>query len=275
MAIRTCHLVERGHTLPVLGAPGAPLTERTEARRTEARRTETRRTRGVLGGRSERVVQQVLVATVAELAESGFRAFRMDAVSASAAVHKTTIYRRWPGKALLVAAAVEWMRRFVHDVPLPDTGSLERDLTAAFRRRVSFKERVEGQAWARLLAEKHDPEVGAVIGDAVEERSHAWYTMVTRAVARGELPDGTDPRLLLGMLGAVVDAWNASSSGRLKAELLEAAVRTVVAGARSGSLVRSSGRRGSVHALPPSAPDAPLRKRQERSRLASSVKSPK
>ena len=142
-----------------------------------------------------------------------------------------------------MAAAIDWMRRFVHDVPLPDTGSLERDLAEAFRRKVSFKDRVEGQAWARLLAEKHDPEVSAVIGDAVKERSGAWYAMVTRAVARGELPDGTDPRLLLGMLGAVVEAWNASSSGRLKAELLEAAVRTVVAGARSGSLVRSSGRR--------------------------------
>jgi hypothetical protein len=141
------------------------------------------------------------------------------------------------------------MRRFVHDVPLPDTGSLDRDLVEAFRRKVSFKDRVEGRAWARLLAEKHDPEVGAVIGDAVKERSDDWYRMVTRAVARGELPDGTDSRLLLGMLGVVVDAWNASSSGRLKAELLEAAVRTVVAGARSGSLVRSSGRRGSVRAL--------------------------
>jgi AcrR family transcriptional regulator len=199
----------------------------------------------VLGGRSERVVQEVLVATVGELATSGYRAFRMDAVSAAAGVNKTTIYRRWPGKALLVGAAVEWMRRFVHDVPLPDTGSLERDLVEAFRRKVSFKDRVEGQAWARLLAEKHDPEVDSIIGDAVKERSGAWYTMVTRAVARVELPDGTDPRLLLGMLSAVVDAWNAKSSGRLKAELLEAAVRTVVAGARSGSLVRSSGRRGS------------------------------
>jgi AcrR family transcriptional regulator len=196
----------------------------------------------VLGGRSERVVRQVLVATVAELAESGYRAFRMDAVSAAAGVNKTTIYRRWAGKALLVAGAVEWMRRFVHDVPLPDTGSLERDLVGAFRRRLSFKDRVEGQAWARLLAEQHDPDVSAVIGDAVKERSEDWYTMVTRAVARGELPDGTDPRLLLGMIGAVVDAWNASSSGRLKAELLEAAVRTVVAGARSGSLVRASRR---------------------------------
>lgn len=209
-------------------------------------RTETRRTRGVLGGRSERVVQQVLAATVAELAESGYRAFRVDAVRVVAAVNKTTIYRRWPGKKQLVAAAVDWMRRFVHDVPLPDTGSLEQDLAEAFRRRVTFKDRIEGRAWARLLAEKHDAEVSVIIGDAVEERSGAWYAMVTRAVARGELPKGTDPRLLLGMLGAVVDSWNASSPGGLKADLLDAAVRTVVAGARSGSLVRSRGRRGIV-----------------------------
>ncbi len=206
-------------------------------------RTKTRRTRGVLGGRSERVVLEIMAATVAELAESGYRAFRMDAVSASAAVNKTTIYRRWPGKALLVGAAVEWMRTFVHEVPLPDTGSLERDLIDAFRRRVGIKERVEGRAWARLLAEKNDPEVESIIGAAVEERSGAWYAMVTRAVARGELPDGTDPRLLLGMLGAIVDGWNAKSPGRLEAGLLEAAVRTVVAGARSGSLVRSPRRR--------------------------------
>ena len=56
--------------------------------------TETRRTRGVLGGRSERVVQQVLVATVAELAESGYRAFRMDGVSAAAGVNKKRVKKR-------------------------------------------------------------------------------------------------------------------------------------------------------------------------------------
>lgn len=228
--------------LAILATPGISFRLRS-ARRTVSKRSKTRRTTGVLGGRSERVVQQVLVATVAELAESGYRAFRMDMVSASAGVNKTTIYRRWPAKQQLVAAAIEWMRRFVHDVPLPDTGSLERDLAEAFRRKVGFKDRVEGQAWARLLAEKHDPEVSAVIGAAVKERSGAWYAMVTRAVARGELPKSTDPRLLLGMIGAVVDAWNASSAGRLKAELLEAAVCTVVAGARSGSLVRARVRR--------------------------------
>ncbi|MFO0669979.1 MAG: helix-turn-helix domain-containing protein [Polyangiaceae bacterium] len=93
----------------------------------------------MLGGRSERVVREVMAAAVAELAASGYRAFRMDAVSAAAGVNKTTIYRRWPAKKELVAAVVEWMRRVVHDVPLPDTGSLERDLVEAFRRRISFK----------------------------------------------------------------------------------------------------------------------------------------
>lgn len=71
--------------------------------------------------------------------------------------------------------------------------------------------------------------------------------MVTRAVARGELPEGTDPKLLLTMLGAVLDAWIVGFSDRPKAKLLEAAVRTVVVGARSGSLV-VSGIRGRVNA---------------------------
>ena len=113
-----------------------------------------------------------------------------------------------------------------------------------------------------------DPEVSAVIGEAVEERSAAWYTMVTRAVARGELPTGTDPRLLLGMLWAIIENWSASSSGRLEPELLETAVRTVVAGARSGSLVHSLERRKTPRARARSAADAPPAGSHPRSRRA-------
>jgi AcrR family transcriptional regulator len=226
---------------------------------------ETRRTRGVLGGRSSRVVQQVLTATIAELGESGYRAFRMDAVSGAAGVNKTTIYRRWPTKQQLIAAAVAWMRKVVHDVPLPDTGSLERDLIEAFRRRVTFNDRPEGRAWARLLAERHDPDVHAVIGEAVKERSGAWYNMVTRAIARGEVPDGTDAQLLLGMLGAIVDAWGASAPDGVGPETLEAAVRMVVVGTRSGSLVRSDGRLAPLQ--------TPLRAGSNRSQRLSPTKS--
>ncbi len=202
-------------------------------------RTKTRRTQGVLGGRSERVVRQVLEAAVSELADSGYAAFRMDAVCATAGVNKTTIYRRWPSRAQLVASVVEWMRGVVHDVPLPDTGALEADLVAAFERKVSFKRRVEGRAWARLLAERHDPEVEAIIGGPVGERGAEWYAMVERAIERGELPRATDARLLLRMISAIVDAWNAQAKGELERALLVTAVRTVVAGARAGTLTLS------------------------------------
>ncbi|MBL8916529.1 MAG: TetR/AcrR family transcriptional regulator C-terminal ligand-binding domain-containing protein [Archangium sp.] len=185
------------------------------------------------------MVQRVLEATINELAVSGYRAFRMDAVSFDAVVNKTTIYRRWPTRASLVVAAMLWMRRFVHDIPLPDTGSVVDDLVQALLRKVSFKDRVEGQAWAKLLAEKHDPDVQVIISDSVRERSAEWDEMITRAIKRRELPKGTDPRLVFGMLGPIADAWNMRAGGRLKAEQLEVAVRTVIAGARTGTLVPS------------------------------------
>jgi AcrR family transcriptional regulator len=70
----------------------------------------------------------------------------MDVVTASAGVNKTTIYRRWPGKKQLVAAAVDSMRRFVHDVPLPATGSLEQDLAEAFRRKGASRTASRGRS---------------------------------------------------------------------------------------------------------------------------------
>src|SRR5215475_4488000 len=90
-----------------------------------------RRTQGILGGRSEQVVRRVLDAAIVELARSGYAGFRMDEVVSTAAVNKTTIYRRWPSRAALIAALVDRMRAPLRDSPLPDTGRLESDLVAA------------------------------------------------------------------------------------------------------------------------------------------------
>ena len=199
-----------------------------------------RRTRGILGGRSAQIVRRVLDAAILELARSGHAEFRMDAVAAMAEVNKTTIYRRWPSRAALVAAVVDRMRTPLRESPLPDTGQLERDLVEAFARRFTFGRKVEGRAWARLLDERHSPEVEAIIGDAVNERRDEWRSMVTRAIDRGEVPPGTDARLLLDLVRAIVDARG--SSRRLDTMWLTLAVRTVIAGARAGTLAR--GRRG-------------------------------
>lgn len=195
-----------------------------------------RRTQGILGGRSEHVVRRVLDAAIVELARSGYAGFRMEGVASRAGVNKTTIYRRWPNRAALISALGERMRTPLRESPLPDTGKLESDLVEAFRRRFTFGRKVEGQAWARLLDERYNPEVEAIIGDAVDERRDEWRSMVARAIDRGEVPRGTDAQLLLDLVRAIVDSR--SSSRRLETSWLTLAVRTVIAGARAGTLVR-------------------------------------
>jgi len=198
-----------------------------------------RRTRGILGGRSEQVVRRVLDAAIVELGRSGFAGFRMDAVASLAGVNRTTVYRRWPSREVLVAAVVERMAAPLRHNPLPDTGRLETDLVEAFARRFSFGRKAEGRAWARLVDERHDRAVEAIIGGMVDERRDQWRFMVERAIDRGELPPATDARLVLELVRAIADARGASS--RLDATWLTLGVRTVIAGARAGTL--AGGRR--------------------------------
>ena len=71
----------------------------------------------------------LLDAAWAELMETGYDGFTIDAAAARACAYRTMLYRRWPGKQELVHAAI------VHAVgknPLtpPDTGSLRGDVIA-------------------------------------------------------------------------------------------------------------------------------------------------
>ncbi|MEO8707321.1 MAG: TetR/AcrR family transcriptional regulator [Kofleriaceae bacterium] len=199
----------------------------------------TRRTKGILGGRSDQVVRQVLDAAIVELARSGYAGFRMDEVAVRAGVNRTTIYRRWPNQVALVTAVVGRLRTPLRHSPLPDSGALEEDLVEAFERRWKFGRKVEARAWGRLLDERSNPEVEAIVGDAVDERRAEWRSMVTRSIERRELPPGTDAQQLLDFVRAIVDFRDAQP---LDAKWLRAAVRTVVAGARAGTLTRITGR---------------------------------
>lgn len=76
-----------------------------------------------------------------------------------------------------------------------------------------------------------------MIGEAVQTRSGEWKAMITRAIDRGELPAGTDSQLLLDFVRALADD-SARRSPRLDTARLTLAVKTVLAGARTGVLVR-------------------------------------
>lgn len=176
----------------------------------------------------------MLDAAMFELGHSGYHGFRMNEVAARAGVNKTTIYRRWPTRKALVMALVDRLRRPLRERLLPNTGALETDLVEAFTRRSSVGRKIEGRAWARLLEERYRPEVEAMIKVAVGERRREWTAMVVRGIDRGELPQRTDVQLVFDLIRAIVDSRR--FAGRLDTAWVTIAVRTVIAGARAGTL---------------------------------------
>ena len=152
------------------------------------------------GGRSGRVRAAVLAATSHVLADAGYDGLTFDAVAARAGVHKTTVYRRWPTKPELVADATRELSQ--QRVPVPDTGSLAGDL-AALARSVArnIGSEIGGRVARTMIA-------AAGASADVAERSAAFWAerlvltgeIVERAVARGEVPVGTDPVLVVETL---------------------------------------------------------------------------
>lgn len=202
---------------------------------TESIRRRTGQHSARVGGRSERVVRDVMEATVAELARVGYAALRMEDVAAGAGVNKTTVYRRWPTKAELVTAALR-PRGLCEGEP-PDTGGLPTDLLALLRRQMATVSSAEGRAIARvMLVEMDDPDVVTVVRALREERMAPWLDAIARAVDRGEIPADSDPRLMIDMIMG-------TAFGKLKRNepiddaYLRAVVDLVVLGAKHGGAI--------------------------------------
>ncbi|MCZ7680279.1 MAG: TetR/AcrR family transcriptional regulator [Sandaracinaceae bacterium] len=156
------------------------------------RRVAKRRARG------EDVVQAVLEATLSVLAEHGFAALRIEDVAARAKVNKTTIYRRWPAKNQLVAAAVSAGPAVS---ALPDTGALESDVREFLRLAATELPRDLGRSMLNLLvAERSHPEVADIVHFVDRTVRTLPRLMFERAVARGEMAPGTDIDVALGAL---------------------------------------------------------------------------
>ena len=136
------------------------------------------------------------------LAEVGYDRLTMDAVAARARAGKTTIYRRWQGKAELVVDALNSLK----GVPdIPDTGSLRQDLRALAESMTS----AEGQFGAQMTigmvnAIAHDAGLRQVFAEKfIAPRMAGFRTVFERAVARGEMPVGHDLDLLARLFPAL------------------------------------------------------------------------
>ena len=157
----------------------------------------TRRT----GGRSARVQEAVETAALKLLLSGGRTGLTMRAVAQEAGVAETTVYRRWPSTDHLTAAAL--LRLADTDNPIPDTGSLEGDLSALLTQVVDLLSRPEVIRVVRSAAALDDEATVSQARTAFfSGRFAASSVIVERAVLRRELPSTADPYRVIETLVA-------------------------------------------------------------------------
>ncbi|MFF6971868.1 MULTISPECIES: TetR/AcrR family transcriptional regulator [Streptomyces] len=157
------------------------------------------RARRRTGGRSARVRRAVLDATLQTMAEHGPDAVRIPEVARRAGVHETSVYRRWGTRErLVVDALLTYSQEQLH---IPDTGTLRGDLVGFADSLAGYLDTPFGEALVRSMSAASDDQALA------QSREEFWNTrfdlarvMIDRAVARGEIPEGTDPAFILETL---------------------------------------------------------------------------
>jgi AcrR family transcriptional regulator len=155
--------------------------------------------------RGEAREQAILDAALDLIGEVGYDRMSMDGLAARAQASKATIYRRWPGKAQVVAEAIR--RRACPDVAAaPDTGCMRGDLLAAMRTKCDTMTGEDGPLLIGLLvAARKDAELAELLHAQIRDGSELLLAAIfDRAVDRGELPDGPDLALVRELVPALI-----------------------------------------------------------------------
>ena len=183
--------------------------------------------------RGPRLVDKVLEATLRELETRGYSELSIEEVAARAEVAKTTIYRRWESKAALVRdALVRVSDTVARDV---DTGSLRGDLFATLTSFRAFATSPRGQSLLRTgLGASVDAELLAVAQEVRKQREDLPLRIVARAVARGELPKGTNAELVVDTLVGALVHWILFAHREPTDRALRAIIELVLVGAANG-----------------------------------------
>jgi AcrR family transcriptional regulator len=151
------------------------------------------------------IAEAVLARTLEELAAVGLEGLSIERIAKAAEVNKTSIYRRWPTREALVAAALEGIAADVGS-QLADTGSLRGDLLHLATQVAAHVSRPEGRALLRAaFAESAEESVAELAAQQLAGRGGPLRTLVVRARARGEWRSGVSGQQLVSMLvGAIL-----------------------------------------------------------------------
>jgi AcrR family transcriptional regulator len=160
-----------------------------------------------VNGRSARVRQSVIESTLELIREGGIDQLTVAQVASRSGVHETSIYRRWGSREKLLVEAILDLSE--SDLPVPDSGSFREDLTILATELCRYLSTPLGLAVAQLLSwPVKDLAVAEMQGGVWRERTAAAAVVVKRAIDRGEVPENTDPRLVIELLVAPIH-WRA------------------------------------------------------------------
>lgn len=144
--------------------------------------------------------RHIVLATAVELLQAkGVGGFSVDELARRSGVAKTTIYRHWPTRETLILDACA---KLDTTQVIPDTGSLAGDLHAYLTALADLLQRAN---WAVILpsivdAAERDGEFATVHADIQRGHAAPVRQIVQHAIARGELPDGTDPAVIAAVV---------------------------------------------------------------------------
>jgi AcrR family transcriptional regulator len=152
------------------------------------------------------VDEAILAAAMDLLAEIGYARLTMAQVAARAHAGKASVYLRWPNKVALVAEAIQHSSAVVPEVP--DTGSLREDVRAFLLALLRSKSAAQ-RAVAAVSGEiANNPELAKAWRQGVAGTLVACvWTVVDRAVERGELPESSDVELLSLLPVTLLQSW--------------------------------------------------------------------
>lgn len=183
--------------------------------------------------RSAALDGKILDATVTRLNRAGYAQLRVADIAADAGVAKTTLYRRWPSKELLVADAV---RRVYDDrVGAVDTGDLRTDLLTLVRESYDVLTAGPGRVLEDLVRQSASSrELAAVVRSTNDARRRALHAALNRGVARGEVDPSVQHELVIDLLVGPIWTRRLVTDGSLTGADLEAIVDITLRGVRAG-----------------------------------------
>lgn len=149
--------------------------------------------------RSAAADQAILAAALEVLRRDGYGGFTMGAVIKRSGTSSATVYRRWPTKQDLVAAAIGTLSQ---EIPEIDTGSLDGDIAAFVRAIAEFDCIGPEDIGVDVVSELgRNAEFNAeVMEKFVGPRVAALKEIMRRARHRGELGTGGSPSVAYGFV---------------------------------------------------------------------------